>query len=74
MLPVSKQDRLLEPPIMCCSNPKTTDAGPGEGITNTEVRLRDSEVACIHSSDRVTESIMLQGTLLKIKQREQMQP
>ena len=23
------------------------------GITNTEVRLRDAEIPCIHSSDRV---------------------
>ena len=43
----------LDPPRMCCSILKTTDAGPGVGITNTEVRSRDAEIARIHSSDRV---------------------
>ena len=44
MLPVSKQDRLFEPPRRCYSILKTTDA---------EVRFRDAEIASIHSSDRV---------------------
>ena len=44
---------MFEPPRTCCSILKTTDAGPGVGITNTEVRLRDAEIPCIHSSDRV---------------------
>ena len=43
----------LNPPRMSCSILTTTDAGPGVGITNTEVRFRDAEVARIHSSDRV---------------------
>jgi len=49
---LSKTD-CLNPPRMCCSILKTTDAGPGVGITNTEVRFRDAEIAHIHSSDRV---------------------
>lgn len=43
----------LHPSRTCCSILKTTDAGHGEGITNTEVRFRDAEIARIHSSDRV---------------------
>ena len=43
----------LNPPRRCCSILKTTDAGPGVGITNTEVRFRDAEIARSHSSDRV---------------------
>ena len=43
----------LNPPRRCCSILKTTDAGPGVGITNAEVRFRDAEIASIHSSDRV---------------------
>ena len=49
---LSKIDSLY-PPRMFCSILKTTDAGPGVGITNTEVRFRDAEIARIHSSDRV---------------------
>ena len=55
MLPVSKQDRLFEPPRRCYSILKTTDAGPGVGITNAEIRFRDAEIASIHSSDRVNQ-------------------
>lgn len=43
----------LNLPRRCCSILKTTDAGPRVGITNTEVRFRDAEIAHIHSSDRV---------------------
>lgn len=32
---------------------KTTDAGPGVGCSNVEVRFRDLEIARIHDSDRV---------------------
>lgn len=38
----------LNPPRTCCSILKTTDAGPGVGITNTEVHFRDTEIARIH--------------------------
>ena len=43
----------LNLPRTCCSILKTTDAGPGVGITNTEVRFKDAEIARIHSSDCV---------------------
>ena len=43
----------LQLPKMCCSILKATDAGPGVGITNVEVRFRDAEISRIHSSDRV---------------------
>ena len=32
---------------------QATDAGPGVGVSNLEVRFRDIEIARIHSSDRV---------------------
>ena len=37
----------------CCDVLKATDAGPGVGVSNLEVRFRDIEIARIHSSDRV---------------------
>lgn len=37
----------------CCDVLKATDAGPGVGVSNVEVRFRDIEIARIHSSDRV---------------------
>ena len=37
----------------CCNVLKATDAGPGVGVSNLEVRFRDIEIARIHSSDRV---------------------
>lgn len=40
-------------PKICCSILKATDAGPGVGISNVEVRFRDIEMARIHSSERV---------------------
>ena len=40
-------------PKICCNILKTTDAGPGVGISNIEARFRDVEIARIHSSDRV---------------------
>jgi hypothetical protein len=40
-------------PKICCSILKTTDAGPGVGISNIEVRFRDIEMARMQSSDRV---------------------
>ena len=43
----------LNPPRRCCNILKTIDAGPRVGITNTEVRFRDAEIAPIHSFDRV---------------------
>ena len=43
----------LNPPRMCCSILKTTDAGAGLGITNTEVRFKKAEITRIHSSDCV---------------------
>lgn len=42
----------LNPSRICCSTLKATDAGPGVGITNTQVRFRDAEIARINSSDR----------------------
>ncbi|XP_070580686.1 uncharacterized protein [Ptychodera flava] len=33
---------------------KATDAGPGVGITNFEVRFRDAEIVRIHGSDHMT--------------------
>ena len=38
---------------ICCNILKTTDAGPGVGVSNIEARFRDIEIARIHSSDRV---------------------
>ena len=43
----------LQIPALCCSILKATDAGPGVGVSNTEVRFRDAEIARIHASDRV---------------------
>jgi hypothetical protein len=43
----------LELTPLSCNVLKTTDAGPGVGVSNTEVRFRDIEIATIHSSDRV---------------------
>ena len=43
----------LSPPRSCCNILKTIDAGPRVGITNTEIRFRDAEIAPIHSFDRV---------------------
>ncbi|CAB3976669.1 RNA-directed DNA polymerase from transposon X-element [Paramuricea clavata] len=40
-------------PPMCCDVLKATDAGPGVGVSNIEVRFRDVETARMHSSDRV---------------------
>ena len=37
----------------CCDVLKATDAGPGVGVSNLEVRFRDIEIARVHSSDRV---------------------
>ena len=37
----------LNPPRKCCSILKTTDAGPGVAMTNTEVPFRDRN--CPHS-------------------------
>ena len=45
-------ERLQLPP-MCCDVLKATDAGPGVGVSNIEVRFRDVETARMHSSDRV---------------------
>ena len=38
----------------CCDVFKATDAGPGVGVSNLEVRFRDIEIARIHNSDRVS--------------------
>lgn len=40
---------------MCCDVLKATDAGPGVGVSNIEVRFRcrDVETSIMHSSDRV---------------------
>ena len=43
----------LQLPKMCCNILKATDAGPGVGVSNTEVRFRDVEIARMHSSDLV---------------------
>ena len=43
----------LELTPLFCNVLKTTDAGPGVGVSNTEVCLRDIEIARFHSSDRV---------------------
>ena len=43
----------LQIPAFCCSILKATDAGPGVGVSNTEVRFRDAEIARIHAFDRV---------------------
>ena len=43
----------LELTPLACNVLKTTDAGPGVGVSKTEVRFRDIEIARIHSSDRV---------------------
>ena len=43
----------LRCPKICCNILKTTDAGPGVGVSNIEARFRDIEIARIHSSDRV---------------------
>ena len=45
----------LNPPRRCCNILKTIDVGPRVGITNTEVRFRDAEIAPIHSFDRVNQ-------------------
>ena len=37
----------------CVYHHQATDAGPGVGVSNLEVRFRDIEIARIHSSDRV---------------------
>ena len=42
---------------------KATDAGPGVGVTNTEVRFRDIETAQIHSSDCVNRIHHVPGDL-----------
>ena len=49
---LTKLDRLRYPKF-CCSILKATDAGPGVGVTNTEIRFRDTEIARIRASDRV---------------------
>ena len=38
---------------ICCNILKTTDAGPGVGVSNIEARFGDVEIARIHSSNRV---------------------
>ena len=43
----------LRCPKICCNILKTTDAGPGVGVSNIEVRFRDVEIARIQSSERV---------------------
>ena len=43
----------LQLPKMCCNILKATDAGPGVGVSNTEVRFRDVEIARMHSSHLV---------------------
>ena len=43
----------LRCPKICCNFLKTTDAGPGVGVSDIEARFRDVEIARIHSSDRV---------------------
>lgn len=49
---LSRLDHLRYPKI-CCNILKTTDAGPGVGVSNIEVRFRDVEIARIQSSERV---------------------
>lgn len=49
---LDKIERLQLTP-MCCDVLKTTDAGPGVGVSNIEVRFRDVEIARIHSLDCV---------------------
>lgn len=43
----------LRCPKFCQNILKTTDAGPGVGVTNIEVRFSDFEIARIQSSERV---------------------
>ena len=43
----------LRCPKFCCNILKTTDAGPGVGVTNIKVRFRDVEIAGIQSSVHV---------------------
>ena len=42
----------LRCPKICCNILKSNDAGPGVGVSNTEVRFKDVEVARIQSSER----------------------
>ena len=58
---------------MCCSILKATDAGPGVGVTNTEVRFRDTELHGFIHLIVLTESIVLQVTLHRTKQKESLQ-
>jgi len=41
----------------CCDVLKATNAGPGVGVSNLEVRFRDIEIIRIHSSDRAVNRI-----------------
>lgn len=54
---------------MCCSILKATDAGPGVGVTNTEVHFRDTELHGFIHLIVLTESIVLQVTLHRTKQK-----
>ena len=57
--------------MICCNILKTTDAGPGVSVSNTEVRFRDVEIAQIHIRACLIEITRLQGTLHKTRLREQ---
>lgn len=47
-----QQIKSLNLPLVYSDILKTTDAGPGVGCSNVEVRFRDVEIARIHDSDR----------------------
>ena len=48
-----QQIKSVNLPPVCSDILKATDAGPGVGCSNLEVRFRDVEIARVHDSDRV---------------------